>query len=775
MTTKADDLSNRKNNLGSSFTEKEGLSQTGFSDPNLLFPKPEYVNQSGVNKASRGENVNNLNVKACIPGTELGYLTLDTYEYTQVQVDESSSGHVIEINDTPSGERILIKHNCGAGIDIQPDGTILINSTGNRVEVVSGNHNLAVEADGNILYNGNLNMTVTGDYTLDVKGDYHVKVGGNNILKVIGSYRKNIVRHMTEVIQQTKSSTVLMQSTNTLLGDVTNTIKGTFRNLIKGKAEYFHSGITKFTSESGIDLASVNVNMAADNMTCIGTEGTMGGKGMISYTKNLYVQENIDTKTMKASNDIKANVVHADLDGLAATAEIAGWSASAGRAPVPAPGGPSSISTEFTRDTTETGLPDAEYMEQHLRKSQVGYRKVNIDEDQGIKDSVDQTTNNGGVSDRELNIQEVRSKLKNKSNKNNSKFILNQTATGVLSSDHSTKTPPNIGRVRGSNFTTATGSKAIGSNKGKTTSKRFVPSESASKNRRITLLVEPKYDVNKLDDVSLKTKLNEKISISKFVASLGDPITLQHIDTAENRKQIARNLMPHVFALEIFHTLEDFSGYSLVVAEGLYKKGEKETITPDSLTDLKTKGRAIAYELYNSKTGKIDLEKTFDLATYLKDNIHYDKLILYYDTYDEKNDMPNAQIVVTTPEIPEDYASIFDMKISSVYNNEPLSENDLIEVPDSEDEPEEKYDADDVAPDDTSGSFASEAAPEPEPEPLTMEERKQIQEDQYLARPYGSKEVAEGGIKRTLNGKLFPNRVYSVVPDGDLWKIIRVS
>ena len=58
---------------------------------------------------------------------------------------------------------------------------------------------------------------------------------------------------------------------------------------------------------------------------------------------------------------------------------------------------------------------------------------------------------------------------------------------------------------------------------------------------------------------------------------------------------------------------------------------------------------------------------------------------------------------------------------------------------------------------------------------LSQEERKQVQEDQYLARPYPSKEVAEGGIKRTLNGKLFPDRVYKVIPDGDLWKIIRVS
>lgn len=787
MTTTNDDLENRKNSLGVSFSEKQGMNQIGFSDPNRRYPKQEYANQSGVNKASRGEKVNNLKVRTGIPKIGLGHTDVDNYDYSQVQIDESPSGHIIEINDTPAGERILIMHNCGAGVDIQPDGTIVVNSTGNRVEVTSGNYKLAVEGDGNLFYTGNLNMTVTGDYTLDVKGTYHVKVGGNKIMKVVGSYRKTIMKHMTEVIQMTKASTVLKQSTNTLLGDVTNTIKGTFKNLIKGKGEYFHSDVAKFTSESGIDLASPNINIAADNMSCIGTTGTIGGEDMIGFARNIYVGKNIETETMVASNDIKAATVHANLDGLASNSELAGWSSSSGRAPAAAPSGASSVSTSFERDTKTTGLPTAEYIEEHLRQSNLGYRKVKIDEDDGIKDSVDQTTNNSGVSDRDLNIEELRSKMKNTNNFDNSKFILNQTSKEILSPKYSSKAPPNIGRLRGSEYTTTTGAKSIGSNKSAASTKRFVPSQASSKSRRVTYLPDPQYDINKLDDVTMSTKLTDKISVSKFVAAVGDAETLVHIDSAEKRKQIARNLLIHVSILELFQSLDDFAGFSLTVAEGIYRPGPSEVIDADSIADLKRTGRTIVYELYDSKTGEIDLEKTFDLAVYLKDNAHYDRLSLFYDTFDANKSIHHAQIIIATPELGEEYAVTFDMKINTIFNKDIMSQNDLVEIPGPEDEPEESYDIDDAAPDDISGSFASEAAPEaapeaeaapepePEPEPLTQEERKQIQEDQYLARPYPSKEVAEGGIKRVLIGRLFPNRTYRVIPDGENWKIIRIT
>jgi hypothetical protein len=237
----------------------------------------------------------------------MGYQPVHDYDYSKVQVDESLCGHVIEVNDTPGGERILLKHACGAGVDIQPDGTIIINSTGNRIDICSGEHTMTIEGDGTVLYTGNLNMTVTGDYNLNVKGDYNINVGGKKVLDIVGSFTKTVGGVMREYIKKSKSVTVLKQSTNTLLGNVTNAIKGSLTNIIDGSSDYSHKGSLTFTSETDLAISSPNINMIAENMTCIGTAGTIGGKDMITYSKNIFVNETVQTKNLHITNNAKAD------------------------------------------------------------------------------------------------------------------------------------------------------------------------------------------------------------------------------------------------------------------------------------------------------------------------------------------------------------------------------------------------------------------------------------------------------------------------------------
>ena len=141
----------------------------------------------------------------------------------------------------------------------------------------------------------------------------------------------------------------------------------------------------------------------------------------------------------------------------------------------------------------------------------------------------------------------------------------------------------------------------------------------------------------------------------------------------------------HVKILEIFQTLKQFSGYSLNVVEGIYKPGPKENIESGSISDLKQTGRAIVYELTSTTTGKIALSKTYDLAVYLKDNAQYDNLSLYYDTFDPNDKRHNAQIAISTPEIPRNYKAFCKMNLDTYWNGEIISSTDLIEIPENPD------------------------------------------------------------------------------------------
>ena len=77
--------------------------------------------------------------------------------------------------------------------------------------------------------------------------------------------------------------------------------------------------------------------------------------------------------------------------------------------------------------------------------------------------------------------------------------------------------------------------------------------------------------------------------------------------------------------------------------------------------------------------GKIDYERTFDLAVFWKDYMNYDKLSLEYDMWNP-NGVLNAQIAVETPKVPESFDVSFGGKVQTNFNGSLLSADELTEV-----------------------------------------------------------------------------------------------
>jgi len=687
MTTEIDDIINREKNFPFANAE-QGLTK-GFVDPSNQYPKANYSGRSSINESARGENTNNLSIKNGIPGKGLGYQPVHNYDYGKVQVDESLCGHVYEVNDTPGGERILLRHTCGAGVDIQPDGTIVINATGNRVDVVNGEHTMTIEGDGTVWYSGNLNMTVTGDYNLNVKGDYNINVGGKKVLDIVGSFTKSVGGVMREYIKKSKASTVLKESTNILLGNVTNAIKGSLSNIVDGTADYSHKGSTTFSSEIDLAVSSPNVNMTADDMTCIGDTGTFGGENVITYSKNIFVNETTITKNLHITNNAKAdgkfighlagNATGARNAVTAGTAALATTSAQSA-----VPSGTFKTETRFSVNIDETLLPTATEIQKILSESRFGVRKCSVDADGGITNSIDLSIPTGGVTNKDLTISGVRSKLKNSNNLANSKFVLRQVSKGVLSPTYTDPAPTSLGRMVNKNENTTSGSRDIGPHGRESRITRSLHSEASEKDKHHQFIPDPLFNPSNLKVIDSNTKLSNNTSISKFASAAGDPSTIAHIIKLEDRRALARNLLPHSRVIDFFQGLDQFNGYSLHVAEGIYQPGPSETIESGSITDLKQTGRAIVYELISVTRGEVALSKTYDLAVYLKDNIQYDKMSLYYDKLDPAGLAHHAQIAISVPAIPSNYKAFFKMDLETLWNNNVLSSTDLVEVPQDE-------------------------------------------------------------------------------------------
>ena len=193
------------------------------------------------------------------------------------------------------------------------------------------------------------------------------------------------------------------------------------------------------------------------------------------------------------------------------------------------------------------------------------------------------------------------------------------------------------------------------------------------------ILPDPIYNPNFLDGdkISSRTKLAPGVTIVKYLGAYGDKTPFSHIGTAEERKQIARNLYLHS---EMYRTIngntELFNDVRLIVSEGIYKGGPLETVGGDNLK--KQNGRVVVYQVID-REGKIDHVSTFDVAEYWKDYCFYDKITLDYDIYNPDGSL-TSQIVVEMPDVPESFDINFKLGIATNYNGKLLTSGELAEV-----------------------------------------------------------------------------------------------
>lgn len=190
-------------------------------------------------------------------------------------------------------------------------------------------------------------------------------------------------------------------------------------------------------------------------------------------------------------------------------------------------------------------------------------------------------------------------------------------------------------------------------------------------------LVDPLYNPNNTDKrtITSQLKLSKNIKIATFLG-YGAP-SLGHIPTADERAQVARNLIIHADLLNLVNGDKDFfKDVKLKVCEGLYEAGPTETLGGDNI--LKSNGRMIGYRVINGN-GKVDLARTFDIATYIKDYARYKRLVLDYDTYNQDKSL-TATILVEIPNMPESYDVTFDKELETQYNGTVVSKNELVEV-----------------------------------------------------------------------------------------------
>lgn len=263
----------------------------GFIDPTFQYPTQEYWLKPSTNISNYAGKSHILNYGGSYSNINMNFTYNTNSVYTQCNTKETASGHIVQYDDTLGRERILIKHRSGSGLEMRPDGTILVSSTNKHVLTVAADQTIIVEGNANLVYNGNLNVDVIGDYTMNIGGNYKLDVIGNVEENLKG--RRDTTIELTQAldIKQNYELTVLGNQTAATLGNMTSLIKGNGKNHINGSSEYFVGGALRITAEDSCSMSSKNINIGATDVSLFGTTGTIGGDNVIMYAKNICPKE----------------------------------------------------------------------------------------------------------------------------------------------------------------------------------------------------------------------------------------------------------------------------------------------------------------------------------------------------------------------------------------------------------------------------------------------------------------------------------------------------
>lgn len=467
MSTKnVENLTSRSTLQGSGQVATSGKITQGFGDQTGIHPVPGSEGEPTTNKGGKLLNTFGAPIPDdTIQGNEA--------EYGQVYEYATPQGHVIEYNDTSSSERIMLRHKSGTGINIGPDGSIIISSK-RRVDVVNEDYILSVTGDGKLSFQGNLSLSVTGDFNVDVGGEFKVtsqkkteRVNGPSTTTIYGD-EQNIVTGNQSNIVTGGGFVQYLEGLNTI-------VKGETRYAVEGDFTIANSGVLTMTAQQEIVLTSPEANIAANNLSVFGSTGTIGGDNIIAYVKNIYGTSSTFTA------GVTAPTFHGDLDGTAALAVTSDNTnhqnyddppgAHGGGGGVGAPVGYSV--TDTATDITATAQPTAAIMTDYQTKGSKGVRKVVIDPDNIIKNNINLTTKTGGVTNKELDGAQIRAKLRDPAHRNNSEFITYALSQGLLSPDYAKTSPPNISSIEDTSNIVIQGQTTMGSPSLALTSKRI--------------------------------------------------------------------------------------------------------------------------------------------------------------------------------------------------------------------------------------------------------------------------------------------------------------
>ena len=188
-------------------------------------------------------------------------------KYPLNHVFESEAGHIMEVDDTPGGERLLREHSSGTFEEIHPLGDKVVKVVGSNYEIIAGSSNVLIKGNVNLTIEGTKKELIKGNYILEVEGDYTRKIHKNERVKVGagksgGNLESEIRGNYSYNINDEVKGRVGKDQTVTVLGNEIRAVEGFYKHTVTDditqkttSGSMIRSAFLDIVEEAGFDFS----------------------------------------------------------------------------------------------------------------------------------------------------------------------------------------------------------------------------------------------------------------------------------------------------------------------------------------------------------------------------------------------------------------------------------------------------------------------------------------------------------------------------------------
>ena len=631
MTTTNDNLKERLENAewGYSIEYTLGVPFDGTVDPTGEYPKRSNFFSPSVSNAARGTVINSLWSRGSSFGINFELSPNNSSLFPFNQANETPSGHSFEIDDTPGNERILIKHRTGAGVELKTDGSVLIVSRGNKIDVVGSDYNMNVSGVTNLVYDGDLNTTVNGNYNLVVNGSYNTTVGSNKVLDIHGSNRVEVGDVFSEITRGNRDTRTYGETVEFLVNNKKTIAKKDVRTVVGNDFVVNSKRHARFTTQELFSVsAQQTVSLVGMDMRVSAPTGLIGGEKM-HYVGELYtgpsesrgtntffyghlIGRALESWTSKYSKFTEHAhsayrsqwTVHANWALASKTTGALGFGGSYQNLSPGTTASPMTTKPDYQFDwgwshkpfggsddvwsmLTDEGVNAAEYpsgsdwVEVWLKSSPFGVKKILIDENNFIENKISKIDNYSNYFNWDPSTFEIRAKLRTMDGAIDSKTspegqtdavkcISALLKEGRLHALYKSPVPSKhykVQRVANSLPKPKFGYTLLG-NPPERSSKTFRPKVKPGSR---LVLADPVYNPDtRIGPITSSTKVSKSCSIGNFFGAPGSRASIEFVHDRIKRQNLARQWCLHGMIVDGVNSSEEFKDYRLQITEGYY-------------------------------------------------------------------------------------------------------------------------------------------------------------------------------------------------------------